>query len=255
MCVSVATDRSDTPVTKCVRLCALGIATLSGSACADTPRSCDLETASLVLRATISDTDDGVEAEIELSTPTMVDPDFGAGAGTALALCSDSDRLLVNGEEATEVHALGHLYYVVEFDGPTSNYEVTLDRRDRDDVTIVVTAPPSFEIDAPSEQSEHSRSAPLQVSWSPAWPDHESELTVADEIGAGCIDGLGERVFVDDTGDYVLGASALTSESGGRCEVKASLTRIAEADYPASLAEGGSVTAVVKRRRAFTSVE
>ena len=249
--MSAITDRPNTRGTRCARLVTLGIA-CSLTACADTPRSCDLDTASLVLRATITETSDGVEAELELSTSTEADP---TAAGTALALCSDTDRLLVNEVEAEEVRALGHLYYIVEFDGPASSYEVSLARRDRDDVTIVVEPPPSFEIDEPAEQSEHSRSEPLQVSWSPAWPDHEIELSIADEIGAGCIDGLGEQLPVDDTGSYAFSNGALESEAGGSCEVKVSLTRVAEAEYPASLAAGGSVTAIVKRRRPFTSVE
>lgn len=231
----------------------LGIATVLLGSCADAPGSCDLDTASLVLRATISDLDSGVEAEIELSTST--EGDTGVGGGTNLALCPGTDRLLVNGVEADEVYALGHLYYTVEFAEPVTIYEIVLERGDEGTVTIPVEAPPSFEISAPAPDAEHSRGSALEVSWAPAWPGYMSELSVSDEIGSSCIEGLGSTFEVPDEGSYVVGAGTLDSAAGGACEATVSLTRISEASYPAALAEGGSVAAIVKRRRAFTSVD
>jgi hypothetical protein len=214
--------------------------------CSDTPRSCDVDNASLIMSATVSDLDSGVEVEIELETGSN-------GSGTALALCPD-DQLFVNGVETEELRALGHLYYTVDFDEPDPSYEITLARKDHDDVSVLVEMPPSFEITAPAENAELSRAAPWEITWAPGWADQTIELDVADEIGSTCIEGLGLELVVDDTGSYGVAGNTLKGQ-GGSCEVTISLTRVIEGEYPSQLAPGGSVTALVKRRRPIVTVE
>ncbi|PRP90606.1 hypothetical protein ENSA5_63340 [Enhygromyxa salina] len=237
-----------------LRPCSVALLALGASGCSDTtPRSCDLNTSSLVMRGTVSDFNNGVEVEIEFETEVETEP---GTSGTTLELCPDSDQLEVNGVEAEPVQALGHLYYVVEFAEPEASYEISLERKDHESVSMIVEMPPSFEITAPAVGAESSRGEPLAVEWTPSWPEQLVELKISDKIGSSCIEGLGVEVEVDDTGSYDLAANTLVGGGAvSNCEVSLSLTRLAEADYPAALAEGGKVSAVVKRRRPFTSVE
>jgi hypothetical protein len=236
------------------RNCSLALLALGACACADTPRSCDLETSALVLHATISDLDDGVEVEVELETASDKDPD--ASSGTTLALCPDADHLEVNGIAAREVHALGHRYYVVHFDQPESSYEISLRRNDGESVTMLVDTPPTLEITEPPDAVTRSRAQPIEIGWMPGWPGQQINLAIEDKIGSSCIEGLGVDIDVEDAGSYSVAGNALVG--GGTttsCAVTLTLTRVLEAEYPAALAEGGKVSAVVKRRRLFTSVE
>jgi hypothetical protein len=238
-----------------VRTWSLALLALGASACADTPRSCDLETSALVLHATISDLDDGVEVELELETANDdMDPD--ASSGTTLALCPEADHLEVNGIAAEEVHALGHRYYVVHFDQVEPSYEISLRRNDNESVTMLVDTPPTLEIVEPAEGATRSRAEPIEIDWMPDWPGQQINLAIEDKIGSSCIEGLGVDIDVEDAGSYSVGGNALVG--GGTttsCAVTLTLTRVLEAEYPAALADGGKVSAVVKRRRRFTSVE
>jgi acetyl esterase/lipase len=51
---------------------------------------------------------------------------------------------------------------------------------------------------------------------------------------------------------YSVAAGTLVGT--GACQVTVTLTRIAEAAYPASLADGGNATAIVKRRLVINSI-
>jgi hypothetical protein len=236
------------------RACSLALLALGAAACADTPRSCDLATSALVLRATVSDLDAGVEIEIELETASDTGSDLSSG--TTLALCTDTDHLEVNGVRAEELYALGHRYYVVSFDTPEPSYEISLLRSDHEDVSATVDMPPTLEITQPNEGATRSRAAPIDVAWTPGWADHLIELAIEDEIGSSCIEGLGVEVEVEDVGSYSVGGNMLVGGGAvSSCEVTLTLTRVAEAEYPAALAPGGNVNAVVKRRRLFTSTE
>jgi hypothetical protein len=171
--------------------CTLVALTFGVSACNDTPYSCRVDNAALLLRATVSELDaeagePRVRVEIEFET-AMAAP----GTGTTLALCPDEDVLEVNGIETEERSALGHLYYVAEFKNRESSYEISLARPSYEDVTFTIELPPSFDISLPDPSVDHPRSAALDIAWSPAWPDHQLGLSVADEIGSACIDGLG----------------------------------------------------------------
>jgi hypothetical protein len=225
---------------------------LSLAGCSDTPYSCKIDNATLLLRATVSELDavDGqprvrVEVELEAAGGEL-------GTGTTLALCPDEDRLAVNGVETDELNALGHLYYVAEFTSREPSYDITLTRPNHEDVVITIELPPSFEIEEPDASLDHSRSAALDIAWSPAWLDHQLALSVADEIGSACIDGLGFDLDVDDSGSYSVPAGTLVGT--GTCQVTISLTRLAEAPYPASLAPGGNATAIVKRRLVIDTI-
>lgn len=233
--------------------CTLVSWTLGIGACTDATHSCTVENERLLLRATVSELDavEGeprVRAEIELEA-IGDEP----GASTTLELCPDSDRLEVNGVETQELNTLGHLYYIAEFPTREESYEISLTRPDHEDVNITIELPPSFEFAFPEVNAELPRSAALDIFWSPAWTDHQLALAVVDEIGSACIDGLGVELDVEDTGMFSLPAGTLTGS--GSCQVTISLTRLAEAAYPSSLAPGGNATAIVKRRRVVNSID
>lgn len=237
------------------RSCSLAaLLALGATACADTPRSCDLSTSALVLRATVSDLDDGVEIELELETASETDPE--GSSGTTLALCPEADHLEVNDVRAQEVYALDHRYYVVSFDQAEPSYEISLQRKEHESVSLIVDMPPTLEITEPGEGAASSRGEPIEIAWAPDWPGQMINLAIEDEIGSSCIEGLGVEYDVEDTGSYSVGGNALVGGSAvSSCEVTLTLTRVLEAEYPAALAEGGNVTAIVKRRRGFTSIE
>jgi hypothetical protein len=230
----------------------VGVGLSLGSAgCNDTPYSCKIDNETLLLRATVSELDavaeqPRVRVEIELEAAGGE-----LGTGTTLALCPDEDRLEVNGVQTEELSALGHLYYIAEFTTRESSYQITLARPSHEDVEITIELPPSFEIELPDASVDHSRGAAIDIGWSPAWPNNQLALSVADEIGSACIDGLGIELDVDDTGSYSVPAGTLVGT--GTCQVTVSLTRLAEADYPASLAPGGNATAIVTRRLAINT--
>jgi hypothetical protein len=225
---------------------------LGAAGCNDTPYSCKIDNSTLLLRATVSELDAAadqprvrVEIELEAAGGEL-------GDGTTLALCPDEDRLEVNGAETSELNALGHLYYVAEFATREPSYEITLTRPNHEDVAITIELPPSFEIELPDASLDHPRSSPLGIAWSPAWAEHQLELSIADEIGSACIDGLGIELDVTDSGSYTVAAGGLVGT--GSCPVTISLTRHAEASYPTSLAPGGNATAIVKRRLIINTI-
>lgn len=232
--------------------CTLVALALGVSACNDTPYSCRVDNATLLLRATVSELDPvagepRVRVEVEFEA-AGAEP----GMGTTLALCPDEDLLEINGVETEERSALGHLYYVAEFKSREPSYEISLERPSHEDVSFTIELPPSFDISLPDPSVDHPRNAALDIAWSPAWPDHQLGLSVADEIGSACIDGLGFELDIDDSGMYSVAAGTLVGT--GACQVTVTLTRIAEAAYPASLADGGNATAIVKRRLVINSI-
>jgi len=103
-----------------LRLAALaGIGSLAG--CSANPRSCDLEASAIVLYATVTDTDEGVEVELKLETGVDVDD----SSGTPLSLCTDAgERLEVNGLPAKEQRVLGQIYYVIDSSAPMAIYTI-----------------------------------------------------------------------------------------------------------------------------------
>jgi len=231
----------------------LGVTLLgAASGCVAEVRSCDLKTDEIVMWATLTDSDAGVEVEIEFAV--------GDSEGAAIALCPERDRLEVNGTEATVIRALGLLFYTVKFEEPQGSYEIVLARNGGQSVTTLVEPPPAFEIVEPALDSTHPRSAPLTVSWTPEWSGGMVDLAVEDAIGSDCIEGLGVYYQLEDTGSFIIGGNSLVSgradpENSLGCAVTVSLSRSASVDYPAAFHEGGSISAYVRRRRPFTSVE
>ena len=129
-----------------LRLAALaGIGSLAG--CSANPRSCDLEASAIVLYATVTDTDEGVEVELKLETGVDVDD----SSGTPLSLCTDAgERLEVNGLPAKEQRVLGQIYYVIDSSAPMAIY--TIDYvRDEGTISIELAMPPTLELLAPTE--------------------------------------------------------------------------------------------------------
>ncbi len=197
--------------------------------------------------ATVLDLGDHVEVEVEF--------EVGDADGASLTLCPERDRLAINGVEAEQIRALGHVFYVAEFAGAAEpSYEIALTRDDAEDVSVVVEMPPSLEILAPAASSSHSRSEALEISWDPPWPGQLLELAVEDAVGSDCLEAFGVAYQVDDIGSYLLDDPKLASEEQGvSCEVTLALSRGAIVDYPAALHEGGEIAAFVRRRQPFTS--
>lgn len=223
----------------------LGVTALG---CASEARSCDLDTDQMLMWATVSDLEGVVEVEVEFEAVGL--------EGAALSLCPDRDQLSINGVEATEVRALGYVYYLAEFDEPADTYEIALDRTDKQSVSVAVELPPTLEILTPAPNSSHSRSMGLEVGWTPIWSDHTLELSVEDTIGSECLEQLGVVQEVEDIGSYTLGGSSLLSgPTGGSCDVTLELTRNLVVAYPDELHEGGAIAAYVRRRQPFTSTE
>jgi hypothetical protein len=215
--------------------------------CGDEVLSCGLLNESVAMHATVADNKTGVHVEIQLSTG---DED---GPGTALTLC-DGESIAVNGEPAVLSRVLGELYYTVEFAEPTPSYEIEFTRELQDDVVARIDMPEAFTIDAPAEDSPHSRAEPLEVLWSPAREGEVIELAVEDEIGSSCIEGLGLELEVPDSGSYtVAGGSLVGGEMAEACQVWIALTRAATGEYPGELHPSGRITGYVKRRHGFRS--
>lgn len=232
--------------------CTLASLTPWAGGCSDNAtHSCRVPNDELQMRATVSELD-AVEGEPRVRVEIELAVVGESGTSSTVALCPDGDGLEVNGVETTELSSLGHLYYIAEFDDREPSFEIMLTRPDHGDVALTIELPPSFEISMPAADTELPRDAALDIAWSPAWPDHQLALAVADEIGSACIDGLGIELDVDDTGMYTVPAGALVGM--GSCQVTISLTRLAEASYPSSLAPGGNATAIVKRRLIVTSI-
>lgn len=223
----------------------LGAAALG---CASEARSCDLGTDEIVMWATVNDVGDKVEVEVEFETAGV--------EGAALTLCPDRDRLEINGVEARMIQALGHVYYVAEFESASvRDYELLLSRSEAQSVSVAVELPPLIDVLMPAPNSSHSRAAPLEVSWDPPWPGSVLGLAVEDAVGSDCLEALGVSYEVDDSGSYTLSAHSLVSGTGGSCDVTLALTRSVAIDYPTELHEGGEVVGFVRRRQPFTSID
>ncbi len=233
-----------------LRLAALaGIGSLAG--CSANPRSCDLEASAIVLYATVTDTDEGVEVELKLETGVDVDD----SSGTPLSLCTDAgERLEVNGLPAKEQRVLGQIYYVIDSSAPMAIY--TIDYvRDEGTISIELEMPPTLELLAPTEGAAIPRAEPIMVSWTPSWPGNTISLALEDRIGSDCLAGLGYSTEVDDQGQATIAANMLEAgkDPASDCKAWISLTRSSVAAYPKELHEGGSIEGYVKRRREFLS--
>lgn len=228
----------------------LGAMTLG---CASEVRSCDLATDAIVMWATVNDVDGRIEVEVEFENAAI--------EGSSLELCPDRDRVEVNGTEASAIQALGHVYYVLELDGSASarEVEIVLQRADPPSVSAIVELPPTIEtiemISQDPQNDGHSRAAPLEIAWTPAWPGGTLGLAVEDAVGSDCLESLGVSYDVEDIGSYTISAHTLVSSTGGTCELTLALTRSVLAEYPAELHEGGRVAGFVRRRQPFTSTE
>lgn len=216
--------------------------------CASEVQSCDLATDEMVMWATLTDSDGEIEIEIEFEVANA--------EGAALALCPERDHLTVNGTEASLVRALGQLYYAVEFESASEgSYEIVLERDGAQSVAVEIEMPPIFELTAPEPDSTHSRGAALEVVWAPAWPGGTMKLAIEDAIGSDCIEGLGVEYEVEDQGSFSVAGNALVGGGAGSCGVSLALSRSVAIEYPAAFHEGGQISAFVRRRRPFTSVE
>lgn len=233
-----------------IQLAALvGIGLLAS--CSTETHSCNLETSAIVLHATVTDHDEGVEVEIELELGDGDDDSIG----TPLSLCTESgEQLEVNGHPAKQVRVLGRVYYLVDFPEPEATYTIVY-VRDEGTITTQLMMPPTLAITMPAEDAEVSRAEALSIGWDPSWPEHAMTLAIEDEIGSDCLEGLGYASEVDDMGAVTIAANQVESgpDSAATCTAWIALTRTSAAAYPDELHEGGSVEGYVKRRRRFTS--
>lgn len=221
------------------------------AACAVEPRSCELESNAIVLHATVTDGDRGVEVELELEAAAE-----GDEPGTPLTLCVESgEQLRVNGRSAKQVRALGQVFYTVEFDAPETTYTVEY-VRDDETIELALEMPPTFEISTPTEDQIIPRSEPIMVSWSPTWPDHMIQIAVEDRVGSDCLEGLGYSTEAQDLGTATIGANSIeagAAKAAETCKAWIAITRSSVGTYPSQLHEGGSFEGYVKRRRRFQS--
>jgi hypothetical protein len=226
----------------------VGVLGAATAGCGTDVESCDIDTKSMIMWATITDLGEGVDIEVSFELP--------GEAGTPLALCPERDRLEINGVETSQVRALGHLYYTAKFSTAAETYEIVLVRDGAPNVSATVEMPPGFEILEPAADSSHPRGAALEVSWAPERSSNMIELAIEDAIGSDCIEGFGVAYEVADIGSYsVEGNSLVAGAEGGSCEVTLALTRSVVADYPTQFHTGGSISAFVRRDRPFISVD
>lgn len=241
-------------------LLAFPLALLAGSGCS--PDRCRVgnDEISMVLRAVDLRTDDGEEVRVAV--------DFATGDRSAIPISwstCDGDRILINGQEATEADQNGRTEYTRTLDGDDGEeITVELERANEDDVvTASVERPPRFEMLAPEPGLEVSRSEPIELAWEPANEGGEMQVELQEELGGGrCIvsddiehDYKGQGgVRVDDTGMWTVPGGVLTNDGELRCDARYVLRRFSRGDYPEALAEGGFVEAQVLRIVLFESV-
>lgn len=218
---------------------------LASVGCIETAQSCDVETRDMLMQATASDSDEGIQVEVELQLADDL---------TSLELCEDDDELTVNGVVAQQIRALGHVYYVVDFADPAERYDIELRREVHRGATARLEMPPRFEITAPEVELRQSSAEEFELRWDPPWAGEVIGLTLEGEIGEGCLEGPRYEQEVADLGSYLFAAGSIelaeTAPATG-CDVTVGLTRTVAGDYPAGMADGGTVDAFVKRRVRF----
>lgn len=214
----------------------------------------------MVLRAVDLRTDDGEEVRVAV--------DFATGDRGSIPISwakCDGDRILINGQDATEAKQDDRTEYTLTLNGEDGEeITVELDRANEDDVvTASVIRPPRFEMLAPEPGLEVSRSEPIELAWEPANEGGEMQVELQEELGGGrCIvsddiehDYKGQGgVRVDDTGMWTVPGGVLTNDGELRCDARYVLRRFSRGDYPEALAEGGFVEAQVLRIVLFESV-
>ncbi len=215
--------------------------------CSNEPHTCRLPTDELVMWVTVTDLEGEVEVEVE------VEPVDGT---TTLELCPEHDSLTVNGIEAEPIWVFGEHYYRVEFASAAELYEVKLDRKDAQSVTVEAKMPPSFEILTPAPDSSHSRADNLDIEWTANWSGNSIQISLLEHIGSSCIDGVGVFEEVEDVGAHQIAGGSLVAGDGELdCEVALMLTRSQVVEHPANTFAGGEVSLHLNRGMVLRSVE
>jgi hypothetical protein len=217
--------------------CALASSLALG--CTSDPQTCKLPTSEIVMSASVSDVNGDIEVDVEFQA---------LDGSTTLELCPGRDRLTVNGVAVESIRVFGEQYYRVGFEDPAERYEIHLGRNDASDATVAIDMPPSFEITAPAPNSSYSRSGTLTVEWAPSWIGEVMQLSLLDDIGSSCIDGLGLFDTVEDVGQVEIGGTKLAaSEADLECDLTLLLTRSSALEFTSGTLGGGGITASISR--------
>lgn len=186
------------------------------------------------------------------------------GTPSPLAVCGD-EVLTIAGQEPTTTEKADRIVYSATL--PTNDsreVEFRLERADTDAVVVTVPVPPAFDIVAPIDDDDVSRSQELILQWDPPLEGSELRVSVEEEIGYGLcvITEAGEHhyktragVTVPDTGTWTIPAGVISSGNAeGTCDAFYTLRRVLRSNYPDSLSPGGFIEGRVLRSVQINSV-
>lgn len=216
------------------------------------PDRCKLDNDELSMVARVVDFGAAVRVEIDLAE----------GERSQIPIpwrTCDGDRILVNGQDTSELAKDDRTEYVRTFEGEapeTINIEIDRAGDQFDVVEASVMRPPPFEITGPANGDTLARSEEHLLTWAPPREGEQMQIELREEIGGGlCIvtaleehDYKGEGgVRVDDDGDWRIPAGVLTNDGVDECRASYSLRRFEQGEYPEAFAAGGFVEAEVVR--------
>jgi len=181
-----------------------------------------------------------------------------------LEVCGD-EVLTIAGREPTRTQKADRIVYSATLPTEESReVEFRLERSEADPVVITVPVPPSFDILAPVDDEDVSRSEELVLQWDPPVEGAELRVTVEEEIGYGLcvITEAGEHhyktragIVVPDTGMWTIPAGAIASGNAeSTCDAFYTLRRVMRSSYPDTLSPGGFIEGRVLRSVQINSV-
>lgn len=223
----------------------------------ETDDTCAVSSADLSLVAVVVDNGPKIRAEI----------DFERGDRTTipspLHVCGN-EALTIDGKAPTVTEKPDRIVYSVTLPSDTSReVSFVLQRVEGEPIEVQVDLPPPFEITAPEQQQEVSRSEDLLLSWSPALDMGELRVNVDETVGYGLcvITQEGEHHYktkrgvpVPDQGQWTIPADVISSETPMPCPAFYTLRRILRRSTPDTLSPGGFVEGRVERTVEIRSV-
>ena len=201
--------------------------------------------------------DNGANVHLELAF-------HAEGEDVSRPFCVD-DEVRVNGRAAAALRKPnGHTVFALNLGQPASAYTVEVIRDGEGHRFQASPVAPDFEIVAPVHRSEHPRSAPLEIAWTPALGDPATlTLLIGDTVdGVTCLAELYRESLVDDGGHQLATATLAVGdgqiESKSACEGFVELIRV-DAVAVETLAgdpfhEDSRLIAATERAVIFTSI-
>ena len=186
------------------------------------------------------------------------------GTPAPLEVCGD-EALTIAGQKPTTTEKADRIVYSATLPTDESReVEFRLERTADDPVVITVPVPPAFEIIAPVDDEDVSRSQELILQWDPPLDGSELRVSIEEEIGYGLcvITEAGEHHYktragvpVPDTGMWTIPAGVIASGNvEGICDAFYTLRRVLRSNYPDSLSPGGFIEGRVLRSVQINSV-